>query len=354
MLFSFIIFNVFLSVVAGERAHFVPGLNISSSEMMSMGTLTGTNPSKQVLPLCKGSAYKRGKWIYNDNIKHKDFVCCGWDTMDHIKHPELCGSYSFQGSPIYTPSAYHYTLLGGHGCVRDVNDRFSVTEREKYIWEPDDCRLLPWNATQFCRLLGSRIISLVGDSTFDQFIGVIGSMIFAHGGDCARNLRFLHVNRLSHTQIVRYVQDLEAEIVFFGAAAHYHNVTEYLLMVNRTVESLISLSYRQPQTKYIVRGSHSGHVNCWNYTEPLQVPLGDMDGDRFEWNLHPVFDKEWERVANSYPGLFHFLDMTPLYLRPDAHAISQVKKADCLHFAVPGPMNLEANLLLTMLATGEI
>jgi hypothetical protein len=45
----------------------------------------------------------------------------------------------------------------------------------------------------------------------------------------------------------------------------------------------------------------------------------------------------------------HFFDTYPLYFRPDAH----ISEEDCLHYCLPGALNVEANIFLTKLYTGE-
>ena len=70
--------------------------------------------------------------------------------------------------------------------------------------------------------------------------------------------------------------------------------------------------------------------------------------DRYHWNLEVDFDELSRNVSLEYG--FEVLDMSPLYLRPDSHPGG----TDCLHFCIPGPLNLFSILLLQMLYNKEI
>ena len=80
-------------------------------------------------------------------------------------------------------------LLNNRGCQCDAEQGWlSVNRREKYMWTPDDCDLVPWDAASFCAKLGSRSLLMIGDSTMQQAAATVLSMVIAGGGACSVKL----------------------------------------------------------------------------------------------------------------------------------------------------------------------
>ena len=82
------------------------------------------------------------------------------------------------------------------------------------------------------------------------------------------------------------------------------------------------------------------------------------EADPFHWNLFPEFDS----ISKHHCALLRIpvLDMAPLYLRPDAHPsmnkvlMHKLTDYDCLHYCLPGPLDIFAQILLTMLLNQEV
>ena len=97
-----------------------------------------------------------------------------------------------------------------------------------------------------------------------------------------------------------------------------------------------------------------GHVDCQNFSAPItaaqeaQLNLSTTPSPH-RWHLFPKFDK----MAMAYLKQFNFkfIDMSPLYLRPDSHP-GHLK--DCLHICMPGPIDLFSTLFMQMLFNGEV
>lgn len=355
-------------------------------DVVSMSSLTGTNDlGTQV---CKGSEYVEGEWIYREDIVDKDFVCCTWDALDYKFNTDVCGE-NYLWSPIYLGSDYHYTLTGGHGCYCDKREekyRYSPQKREKYIWQPKKCRLLPWNGKQFCALLGSRRIMLLGDSTMKQSMATFASMIFEHGGGCAHQLFFVENNKLvtnpsprvedvvvskyPFTALLPIIESHMPDIIISTIGAHIRNFAEYDRVEKEFLTSFMPQFYHSkhvnPQMKFVFRGQHPGHINCASFQDPIQT-LKEYNiqqrEDTYNWNTIKQYDDRMQLLVQKIREKYEtalapdynqsrivYLDTTPLYLRPDAHS----DVTDCLHYCLPGPLNLEANILLTKLFTGEL
>ena len=115
---------------------------------------------------CRVGQHVEGRWKFRDDIVKKSFVCCGYEAKDFRDeslvdycHTESHNKYYYFGSDNTTNlDLMHAT---GNACVCDEfeNTRFSVSRREKWVWEPNQCVMREWNATLFCSILGNRKVS---------------------------------------------------------------------------------------------------------------------------------------------------------------------------------------------------
>jgi hypothetical protein len=144
-----------------------------------------------------------------------------------------------------------------------------------------------------------------------------------------------------------------ADIVIFSAGAHFHDLGDLQYIWSILHTQLIDYHRQYPQVKLVWKSQNPGHLQCKQYTVPLlnhSTYLEETKSveDKYQWNLHPIFDNYMETQL-SYPNasFIQYLDMSPLYLRPDAHG-------DCLHFCLPGPLDLLSILLLNQLETMEL
>lgn len=88
---------------------------------------------------------------------------------------------------------------------------------------------------------------------------------------------------------------------------------------------------------------------CMNFHAPVTAP--PQQPSTFGWNLFNQFDEIAFNLTRQYN--FQVIDMSPLKLRADAHQGKMAwtaKQGDCLHFCLPGPVDLFANLMLHMLS----
>jgi len=77
---------------------------------------------------------------------------------------------------------------------------------------------------------------------------------------------------------------------------------------------------------------------------------------RFHWDLIP--GQNQLTLRHLLPPSVHLLDVAPATaLRHDSHPHFKYKhreRQDCLHYCLPGPLNLFSILLQQMLLTGEL
>ena len=116
-------------------------------------------------------------------------------------------------------------------------------------------------------------------------------------------------------------------------------------------ESLVKAVRAYPTGKNITlvwKTMNPGHVGC---SPVSNTPLNDHwshrqnHTDMYNWFIFPYLDSYAKRVATKI-GV-KVVDMSPLYYRQDAHS-------DCLHYCMPGPVDLYSILLLNMLYNEEV
>lgn len=69
--------------------------------------------------------------------------------------------------------------------------------------------------------------------------------------------------------------------------------------------------------------------------------------DSYGWYNFPHFDTYSANIS-KHLGV-KLIDLSPLYLRIDGHP-----GHDCLHYCMPGPLDLFGTLVYQMLDTGEL
>jgi hypothetical protein len=272
------------------------------------------------------------------------------------------------------------STVGDSWCTQ-CGDVFSVFNRERYSWQPSHCSLPEWNAKDFCTLLGNRTIFSLGDSTFRQVSQTLASMIAAGGGNCVHliyhhpSADLMNERNLLSVLLHRFLPEtnLVPDIVLTGFGAHIHSIVEYENNWKSLQQQFHTLHQRFPRMKFIWKKQSPGHIDCKNFSGPLEtMPVVPVEGekDQYQWNLHDTFDQiSVENIRNitisyDYSELPHkgdlhdehrsrqmtpflqVMDMTPLKLRPDSHN-------DCLHYCMPGALNLFPVLLYNMLLTGQ-
>ncbi|KAJ1439328.1 hypothetical protein B484DRAFT_391847 [Ochromonadaceae sp. CCMP2298] len=302
----------------------------------------------------------------------------------------------------------------GHVCI-EAKMSLNMTSYEatrsllKYKWQPDTCDLVPWDADTFCRLLGERIISFYGDSTMAQVFASLTSLLITHfrthrteaSRNCVSQLHFFWSDRIDYSSYPRgrglpfaetwksinyrnrESEEPNQDIVVVSAGAHtlvpmgsvveaMRNITtvEQLLVspildfffpkVGDALEFLTdksndrSIGKLKPKS-VIIKLMSPPHPNCGRYSAPIDLD-SDVDRDYFHsstsgyhWEAVAEADRLMTLFADKYP--VGIIDMRPLMKRPDAHAYPITQ--DCMHYCIPGPLDLFANLLLHALSLGE-
>lgn len=97
-----------------------------------------------------------------------------------------------------------------------------------------------------------------------------------------------------------------------------------------------------------------GHDSCEQFKGPVDslsyLAVQDMTRLGKTWHMGTHIDDMSFAIGAEF-GM-GVINMTALRERPDAHSFPDV--ADCLHYCLPGPLNVFADILLLKLFNGEI
>jgi len=182
---------------------------------------------------------------------------------------------------------------------------------------------------------------------------------------------YLYIRRAGEKRFDEYIEDINPDIAIITAGAWLQDHGDLQNVFNE-VDKRISQLKENPNIKlpqFIWKTQNPGHVKCNHYIHPIShdlykdmsdyhqekvvKPVGWTGLDPYYWHMHPEFDtmaREWAAARN-----YAVLDMSPLYLRPDSHVGKyDAANIDCLHYCLPGPLDLFARVLLQMLKNKEI
>ena len=344
--------------------------------------------AKEAAKYCVDNEYTKGKWIYNnDSALHKNFICCQTTNNDYMQ-PICVPNLERKG---FVGSSEGYMLFHDDVCSCDREDgtRFKVSERERYQWKPSTCRLLEWDAVQFCKLLGDRKMLFLGDSNNEQSAITLVNMINDADEVCSENIRFmwiphLELSTLTSEEMIDLKKDFP-DFIIASAGSHFHEDSgkeDFKAAFDQFVTTVIDIhsqsvsthnkAAKQRKFHFIWKTNNPPHYECKKYTEPTteRVPFLHSMNPQSKWDWLDSYD-EYARNAtislvtssgsssggsgssgiktpptssgSSVPQMI-YLDMSPLLYRPDAHP-----KDDCLHYCAPGPLDLFPRLLLQRL-----
>ena len=235
-----------------------------------------------------------------------------------------------------------------------------------YSWQPSSCRLPSWDARRWCGLLGNRTVLFIGDSTMEQTYTVLQSFIAwgyrdTDGVGCACQMLFElsdtlvkvymgHMNRGLHWEDA--VEAHRPSIIVISAGAHIFSEDNYTSVLKQVSHAHRT---RYAHTQLIWKTQQPG--GCGRTPEPLtELPRRDDPIQAaYQYRSFRERDAHARRLFSQRVSAT-VLDLSPLYLRADAHPGSpgagSSTSNDCLHFCYGrdgGPLNLVPTLLLHLL-----
>ena len=306
----------------------------------------------------------------------------------------------------YSVSIYAHT--SDHGCSCDKENRTSIYEREKYEWVPSNaCEFIDWNASEFCEYLGpNRTIMMIGDSTTMQKCITLINMIVRENEYCSdqivcvRNdlliprekLPYDHTNKFHNPfKFTVFVEAVMPDIILVNTGHHYTLLQNALSAFAETIElfvdevKTIKRKYervnRPAPLIYWIQQQY-GHRGCEGERGLKPMDMGSLERegvlntntntntntnaseDKYNWRHLETFDQ----IAKDLFLLHNlsYLDLSPLKYRSDAHPSSGSASdqrngfswyesykfgIDCLHYCLPGPLDIFPRILLLHLMT---
>jgi hypothetical protein len=153
---------------------------------------------------------------------------------------------------------------------------------------------------------------------------------------------------------IKHLRELNPDIVVLSTGAHYMRVEEYESMIRVLAEMITKIrqTYKHPP-KFVWKTQNAAHHNC--RTGQDQAPLKNISelivyDDKNKWIHHRTYDALARNMSKSL-GM-PIIDMSPLYLRQDGHPgylAWDSKGGDCLHYCLPGPLNLFPIMMLHLI-----
>lgn len=311
-------------------------------------------PKRNQLPFCRSFelGVHRGSWIYDSRRTQKEWICCGWDDRRSLL-PELSGRCAIEHpkGALYSGNNTHFATSGGHACDCDFRGGTlrKISEREKWVWKPNSCRLHDLDPRDFCRRLRSRKFLILGDSFAGQFATTMMNSLMP--GGCAPLIVTAISDRLVSSknrtvgrgkEWLAWVRDEKPDIVMLSLGAHVQDATEYNGLLAQISEE-IKVLRAKTTIHFVWRTLHSAHANCTSFHAPLaKVPPA---GPLYNWARFDQYDALATNVMRVLA--VPVIDMSPTKLRPDAHPgfFNASRSLDCAHFCLPGPLDLGVQIL---------
>jgi len=270
-------------------------LLLASALLLLQGNFINLVTGEQ-LPLCRRhESGGKGEWVKNPNatlLATKSYVCCGGGPkeekggvvaiLDYEQMPEAEKYCALNNTLLKPHDELDVGLLGlssmcGDDCCicdRDANTRFNATPRESYVWKPDNCTMLAWDALQFCQVLGERKVLMIGDSTMQQTFAALASLIASGKGTCGPQITHAWSSHLVqsqfHNNVADYIDALEADVVIMTAGAHLHDDGDIWSIFEQLKQSLEARKESGKSIpKLIWKTQNPGHVHCELATGPF-------------------------------------------------------------------------------------
>lgn len=329
--------------------------DITNTNNTSVNAIDINNVSS--LPLCNHHHHINGTWI-KVNHTRKSFYCCSWDNNDYLNMKDYCEQGIVSDTNFFNGNTNYSSQCGAHSCKCDsFGNRLNTNERENYEWVPSNCTLMKFDGQLFCNIVKNRTILLVGDSTMLQTSVTLMSMITSYGGNCADQIYFGLSNWVvaeSPGTLVDYVDKIKPDIIIVNIGAWTHDLNQfrgYYDGIMQTIETIRQKEYYTNKKPLVFwKGQNPGHIKCEDHaTRPYNGDeyFNNLEHIPWGWHEHRNFDKY--AISKAKEHRVTVIDLWPLFQRPDAHTFNDNGNYDCLHYCLPGPLDIFSNILLQLL-----
>jgi hypothetical protein len=206
-----------------------------------------------------------------------------------------------------------------------------------------------FNATQTCQKLNNTQVLMIGDSTMQQTASTLMNTLFPAG--CQTQLSAMYGDTLVGTWMGGYnrggkwvdsvkghfTNTTESGIVIISAGPHVFNRSNFEIVINGVIEGSKDIKQFNPNI-HIVWKTQQAAGCTQNISSDIYSGNDYNHGEFYERDVYAM-------TVLPQHGI-HIIDMRMLYYRSDAH---RSHRHDCLHFCVPGPLDVIAPLFSQLL-----
>ena len=273
-----------------------------------------------------------GTWVFKqENIKERQ--CCSWSGSNG--YSETCIQFHpILGNKIVI-NPNQTSSYGRNWCNCTSYTQSNDTQHGSWLWQPAPLiePIQPWNAQLFCQILGERNVYMIGDSTMQQTQVALILAIRENNGGCDH-------------QIIHWMLDMltPVEVPELDIMVRMNNSTQAIIVLN-TGSHMTNPHHVTWLTSYFEKYYELFHI----YGRlPLFWKTNNPNCTTSELSLDSSHKLDTLAINSFTYNTAGVLDMTPLYLRPDAY------DNDCTHFCLNintgSPLELfSSNLLNAML-----
>ena len=303
------------------------------------------------------SLFIDGNWVFRPEKEYDAPIC---RENQYVHHPKM-----YEQDPS-TPLSFGGACYSGQAQFlahfKDSSCRCTATQ--KWRWEASS--LPPFDPHRFCSLLGNRTFLMIGDSTMAQTASTIMNAVFPAG--CQVQMTMCEADTLVGKKMghhnrgfmwTHYVDVLQPDVVMLSAGAHIfpegqnsrstvdpNAVDRFDTMLDTVVKD--TLRYRATAPNRLILWKTQNPAGCSeNISDGINYP--DYNGTSSWFNFHLFRARDGRAVTKLQRYNIPIIDVRMLYNRSDAHPYKRGKKRkkrrkrtmpDCLHFCVPGPLDV--------------
>ena len=231
--------------------------------------------------------------------------------------------------------------------------------------------VLLFNALRFVKWLGNRSVLFLGDSLLEQLWHTVVCPLqpyvltyFTHrfkhwrvnstwymfaklitGG----TIRYQILHRMEGHHLQPALDAKDVDLLVFMCGQHYNTHRLDRSRVYREYRDGLSRLYKKYQQQMVIFMPNLHWPNCEKLKIPQPKPPNQAyykeqgSKDKYGWGALVEIRRLWRGVHNELKVSSHALYVDPLDIRPDAATY------DCLHLCLPGPLDLQRDLLYTFL-----
>ena len=156
------------------------------------------------------------------------------------------------------------------------------------------------------------------------------------------------VNRERFDPWAPHLPTRQPHIIVLNRGAHFRATNETVAGYRDALDAIRRLA---PDAMVFVRSTPGGHAECWNRRNlaPLDPRFTPRPAAIYNWSNLRRQDLVMDALLASdhaYADYAFFMDVTVATgARPDSH---KTDKKDCLHYCIPGPIDMWADLFANM------